>query len=126
MQAGNMALSDDQVEGFRNRLLERQRVLQELQATGESAADVVELDQTSVGRLSRMDALQGQAMSRERQRRRQLESQQITAALRRIETGDYGYCASCGEDIALPRLEHDPAIPLCIDCASARERGRDG
>jgi DnaK suppressor protein len=116
-----MALSDDQVEGFRQRLLERQRMLLDLQATGESAADVVELDQSSVGRLSRMDALQGQAMSRERQRRRQLELQQITAALRRVETGDYGYCISCGEAIALPRLAHDPAVTLCIACASARE-----
>ena len=116
-----MTLSDDEVEGFRLRLLERHEVLRELQAIGESAADVVELDQTSIGRLSRMDALQGQAMSRERQRRRQLEQQQITAALRRIEEGDYGYCVSCGEDIALPRLEHDPSVPLCIACASARE-----
>jgi DnaK suppressor protein len=116
-----MTLSDEQLEGFRQRLLERQRVLQDLQATGDSAAQVVELDQTSVGRLSRMDALQGQAMSRERQRRRQLELQQITAALRRIEAGDYGYCVGCDEAIALPRLEHDPSVPLCIDCASARE-----
>ena len=116
-----MALTDGQVEDFRSRLRERQRVLQELQATGQAAADVVELDQTSVGRLSRMDALQGQAMSQERQRRRQLELQQITAALRRIDAGDYGYCVSCGEEIALRRLEHDPAVPLCIACASARE-----
>ncbi len=121
-----MTLSDEQVEGLRQRLLQRQRVLQELQATGESAAEVVELDQTSIGRLSRMDALQGQARSRERQRRRQLEVQQISAALGRIAAGDYGCCLSCGEDIALPRLEHDPAVPLCIDCASARECGRDG
>ena len=119
-----MTLSDNQVKGFRLRLLERQEMLQALQATGGAAADVVELDQTSVGRLSRMDALQAQAMSRERQRRRQLELQQITAALRRIEAGDYGYCLSCGEDIALPRLEHDPAVPLCIDCASMREGGQ--
>jgi DnaK suppressor protein len=60
-------------------------------------------------------------MSRERQRRRQLELQQISAALRRIAGGDYGYCVSCGEAIALARLEHDPAAALCIDCASARE-----
>jgi len=123
MQAGDMTLSDEQVEDFRQRLLERQRVLQELQATGDSAADVVELDQTSVGRLSRMDALQGQAMSQERQRRRPLEMQQIAAALHRIHGGDYGECNSCGEAIALPRLEHDPSVPLCIDCASALERG---
>ena len=116
-----MSLDDEQLEHFRQQLLERQLLLQDLQATGESAAGVVELDQSSVGRLSRMDALQGQAMSRERQRRRQLELQQITAALHRIDEGDYGDCTSCGEAITLPRLEHDPAVPLCIVCASARE-----
>ena len=116
-----MTFSDAQQDDFRQRLLQRRRALQYLQATGEAAAGVVELDQSSVGRLSRMDALQGQAMSRERQRRRQLELQQIGAALQRIAAGDYGYCVSCGEAIALPRLEHDPAVPLCIACASALE-----
>lgn len=119
-----MTLSDVQLEDFRQRLLQRQCALRDLQATGESAAGVVELDQSSVGRLSRMDALQGQAMSQERQRRRQLELQQIGAALQRIAAGDYGYCVSCGESIALPRLEHDPAVPLCIDCASMLEGGQ--
>ena len=119
-----MTLGEEQLERFRQQLLERQRMLQDLQATGESAAEVVELDQSSVGRLSRMDALQGQAMSRERKRRRQLELQQIMAALHRIEGGDYGECISCGEAIALPRLEHDPAVPLCIDCASMLEYGQ--
>ena len=119
-----MTLGEEQLERFRQQLLERQRMLQDLQATGESAAEVVELDQSSVGRLSRMDALQGQAMSRERQRRRQLELQQIAAALHRIDGGDYGECNSCGEAIALPRLEHDPSVSLCIDCASMLEGGQ--
>ena len=68
-----------------------------------------------------MDALQGQAMSKERGRRRGLELQKITAALQRIESGDYGYCLDCGELIAIKRLELDPAATLCIACASARE-----
>lgn len=122
MQAGNPMVSNAQITDFRQLLLARQQALLDLQATGEAAAGVVELDQSSVGRLSRMDALQEQAMSQERLRRRQLELQQIAAALQRIESGDYGYCVSCGEDIALPRLQHDPSIPLCIDCASAREQ----
>lgn len=119
-----MALSDDQMEGFRNRLLERQRVLQELRATGESAADVVELDQTSVGRLSRMDALQGQAMSQERGRRREIELRRIAAALRRIAQGDFGFCTGCDEPIARKRLDFDPAVAQCIACAEKAEQGR--
>ena len=111
-------MDDKQTEFFRQRLLQQQQELLSLQGTADQASQTVELDQTSVGRLSRMDALQGQAMSRERERRRRIELQKITAALRRIEAGDYGFCISCGEQIALKRLELDPAAPLCIDCAS--------
>lgn len=92
-----------------------------LAQTGEDASSTVELDQTSVGRLSRMDALQDQAMAQERLRRRQLELQKIHSALQRIESGDYGYCVRCEEEIAIKRLEFDPAASLCMDCASRSE-----
>jgi len=118
-------MDEDQIERLRRQLLQQQQALLGLQETADEAARTVELDQTSVGRLSRMDALQGQAMSQERDRRRQIELQKIAAALRRIESGDYGYCLRCEEDIALKRLELDPATPLCIDCASkSDEMGR--
>ena len=107
---------------FRQRLLQLQRELRSLLDTGEDAARVVELDQTSVGRLSRMDALQGQAMSQERARRRQRELQRIAAALRRLEDGEYGDCQDCGEPIDVRRLDMDPAATLCIRCATAREQ----
>ena len=113
----------DQLESFRQRLLQLQAGLSALTDTGDEAAKVVELDQTSVGRLSRMDALQGQAMSRERGRRRVLELQKIAAALRRIDAGDYGYCLACDEPIAPPRLALDAAVTLCIECATGRESG---
>jgi DnaK suppressor protein len=89
--------------------------------TAAGSTEPVELDQSRVGRLSRMDAMQLQAMSRENQRRRELELQRITAALGRIGDGEYGYCLHCGEIIAASRLEADPAAPLCIDCASRLE-----
>jgi DnaK suppressor protein len=115
-------LSESERTQFRQRLLHSQRELRSLLETGEDAARVVELDQTSVGRLSRMDALQGQAMSQERARRRQRELQRIAAALRRLETGEYGDCRDCGEPINVRRLEMDPAAILCIRCATAREQ----
>lgn len=76
----------------------------------------VELDQTSIGRLSRMDALQGQAMQLETERRHGVERQRIEAALERIEDGNFGYYIVCDEDIAIKRLENDPSVPNCIDC----------
>jgi len=111
-------MDEDRIECFRQQLLHQQQALRGLQETADEAARTVELDQTSVGRLSRMDALQGQAMSQERDRRRQLELQKIAAALRRIEAGEYGDCVRCGEEIATRRLDLDPAAPLCIVCAS--------
>jgi len=114
-------MEDKQKQQFRQRLLALQQQLQDLQATGDEASQTVKLDQSSVGRLSRMDALQGQAMSQERGRRRTLELQRIAAALGRLEAGDYGYCVRCDEAIAIPRLELDPAATLCITCASQDE-----
>ena len=77
----------------------------------------VALDQQSVGRLSRMDALQSQAMAQGQSRRREARERVIRAALARIEEGEYGHCTECGEAIAPRRLELDPAVPTCIACA---------
>lgn len=115
-------MTPEQLEHLRQ-LLETQR--EELLASKEAAKDSakpVTLDQTSVGRLSRMDAMQGQAMAIEAQRRREIQLQRIHAALLRIQSGDYGLCAACEEEIAIRRLESDPAATLCIACASRQEQ----
>lgn len=99
------------------RLLARRAEIKSLAASAEEARRPVELDQSRVGRLSRMDALQGQAMALETERRRQVELRRIAAALARLDAGDFGYCLSCGEEISVKRLSLDPTVPLCIDCA---------
>ena len=103
---------------FKKLLTTRQVELEQLAASSLEARVPVELDQQSVGRLSRMDAMQGQAMALETERRRAAEIQRIKAALQRIENGNYGYCVTCEEEIALKRLELAPSIPVCIDCAT--------
>jgi DnaK suppressor protein len=93
----------------------------ELRRSAAATADdrrPVEVDPTTQGRLSRMDALQLQAMALETERRRNVELARIEAALQRIADGEYGCCVSCGEPIAPKRLELDPAVPTCIDCAA--------
>jgi DnaK suppressor protein len=107
---------------FRQLLLHRQQQLRDLIAGSADTTKPVELDQSSVGRLSRMDAMQGQAMSLERERRNQRELTKIAAALRRIDNDEYGTCEACGEEIALPRLEIDPTATQCIDCARRSEQ----
>lgn len=84
-----------------------------LEATKDASA-VVQLDQQSVGRLSRMDALQAQAMAQETERRRSLDLRKIDAALDRIEEGEFGYCAVCGDVIERGRLKLDPAAATCV------------
>ncbi|NHX28386.1 TraR/DksA family transcriptional regulator, partial [Escherichia coli] len=84
---------------------------------GQDGTRTVTLDQQSVGRLSRMDALQQQAMARAQQSRRDSQANRIRAALARIDHGEYGYCTECGDDIALARLTLDPTVPTCIACA---------
>ena len=106
---------------FKSLLLEKKSTLMEEEETGKEAAQIVELDQTSVGRVSRMDAMQGQAMAIAANQRREIELQKIGAALKRIEQEDYGICVECDEEISEPRLKLDPAASLCIDCASKKE-----
>ncbi|WP_292021388.1 TraR/DksA C4-type zinc finger protein [Maritimibacter sp. UBA3975] len=84
---------------------------------GEEAQRTVTLDQQSVGRLSRMDALQGQAMAKATAARRAAQRRRIQAAFERMDEDEYGYCAECGEEIAEARLDLDPAVPTCISCA---------
>ena len=91
--------------------------IKELTTISADSRKTVELDQTTQGRLSRMDALQVQEMALEQERRRGIEVQRIEAALLRIEAGDFGYCTSCSNDIEPKRLANDPAVPLCLACA---------
>ncbi len=104
-------------ETARQRLQALKRELQALSALSEDDRAAVTLDQQAVGRLSRMDAMQRQAMAQAGDRSRARDLQRIDAALRRIEEGEYGYCAECGGQIAEKRLAVDPMASLCIACA---------
>ncbi len=108
-------------EEWRGRLLALRAELESAAESGDEAAAVVELDQTKVGRLSRMDAMQAQAMAKATSQRREAKLVQITAALQRIDDGDFGLCRACEEPINPKRLEFDPTAILCIDCASKEE-----
>jgi len=107
-------------EKAKQKLTARQQELASLSAIAEDSRAAVELDQSKVGRLSRMDAMQQQEMAKASEAHRAQELRKIEAAITRIDTGDYGYCVQCDEPIALKRLEIDPAVALCIDCAGGR------
>ena len=94
--------------------------LAELDAEDRANADTrepVALQQDAVGRLSRIDAMQVQAMALATERRRKADRVRIEAALERIENDEWGWCVTCGEEIAEGRLRHDPSVATCVNCA---------
>ena len=117
---GKSKMKPADTDMYRKRLIELRDEIHHLSEATEEDRKTVELDQTMVGRLSRMDALQNQAMQIETERRRSVELQRIDSALQRIEDGDFGYCVSCGEAIEVKRLEYDPTVPTCVGCASTK------
>jgi len=109
--------SDSLGPAFLPRLLDELRALRDASAETSDDRRPVELDQQSVGRLSRMDALQQQAMAAAQEARRAGRIRALEAAMVRIEAGEFGWCDACGEPIAARRLELEPTVMRCRDCA---------
>jgi DnaK suppressor protein len=110
-------VNEEELEEFRQKLLRQKSELLALEEISREAGETVELDQAKVGRLSRMDAMQAQQMALEEARRRQHQLVKIDGTMQRIESGDFGYCYVCEEEIDLRRLAVDPTNTRCIKCA---------
>ena len=110
--------SDEFVTRQKQRLLDMRQELDEQGVHNKDATSTVELDQTKVGRLSRMDAIQAQEMAKETERRRLAQIKRVDAALKRIEDDEYGYCMVTGKPIDKKRLELDPAAPTAVSPGS--------
>lgn len=102
---------------FRKRIEAELLEIDALLAENASNSAPVALDQQSVGRLARMDAMQVQAMARNAEQRRRGRKQALLYAMRRIDDGEYEFCAECGEEIGERRLDVDPTFHLCVRCA---------
>lgn len=112
-------MSDPEInlEAFKEKLLKLRESLITLGEASQASSKPVLLDQSAVGRLSRMDAMQSQAMSLEVKRRRSLQLERIAGALQRIENDAFGDCLKCEESIPSKRLDFDPTTFLCVSCA---------
>lgn len=108
-----------QTKKLKQILLEKSNELNDLQHVNKDATNAVSLDQTSVGRISRIDAMQQQAMAQAQERQRAAHLVRIERALERIEIEGFGFCCECDEEIALKRLMIDPAATHCIKCAGS-------
>ncbi len=107
---------------YKKLIRQRQQQITNLSARVSIGTEVVELDQTKVGRLSRMDAVQMQQMGLASERRRKNELFALDSALTRIEQDEYGICIECGDGINPKRLQIDLAATLCIRCANVLEK----
>lgn len=113
-------MKQQQLDDFRSILLALRVETEQLIIDSKESQQTVELDQSTVGRLSRMDAMQAQQMAQETARRRQLQIQKIGSALRRMDAGEYGLCLECGDEIKVARLEFDPTSTWCMCDKDAR------
>ena len=57
---------------------------------------------------------------RTRDRERKL-IKKIDESIAKLDSGDYGYCETCGVEIGIRRLEARPTATQCIDCKSLDE-----
>lgn len=111
-------MNEQDEQAFRAQIVSRLVEIATEDSRGQEARNIVTLDQQAVGRLSRMDALQSQAMAKAQQARRISEAAQLRAALDRLDRGDYGACEDCGEDIPLGRLRLDLTARRCVSCTA--------
>jgi DnaK suppressor protein len=113
-------LTPEQVEEFRQILLSEQTSLEELLKRSKEGARPVELSEP-IGRLTRMDAIQQQQMTKASRRTYERKLRQVQAALEMLGKDEYGFCRSCEEPIGYRRLKARPEAPYCLSCQDARE-----
>ncbi len=112
---------DASLESLRLRLLaEQKQTIEAMQQARQSAAPV-ELDQSSIGRVSRIDAIQQQALAQGLLQRLDIRRRKIEAALTRFDSGTYGMCCACQGNIEPERLSADPTVVFCLECAAERQ-----
>ena len=115
-------LTDAQIESLHEALRELRDRLSETLDGQDDAAKPVELDQTKMGRVSRIDAIQQQEMARSAQSAARRRLALVRQALEAIGKDEYGDCRICEEPIAFRRLQARPESPFCVECQGRRER----
>ncbi|MFO7812498.1 MAG: TraR/DksA family transcriptional regulator [Pelovirga sp.] len=115
-----MELSTAELQHFAEKLQQLKIEIEQLLSDSVDSSRPVDLG-LSIGRLSRVDALQQQAMAKANREAHQRRLVLIDAALRTLKSGRFGLCRSCEEPISLKRLEARPETPFCLECQAERE-----
>lgn len=117
MTAVQHALAPEERETIREELLRTLTRLERSLKAANGAARPRDLEQDTVGRLSRIEALQSQGLTHTLAEREKAQLAQVVAALHRLEEGTYGACNACGGPIPVPRLMVFPETLACQACA---------
>lgn len=115
-----MELTETELQRLGDKLLQVKKEIEQLLTDSVESSRPVDLG-LSIGRLSRVDAMQQQAMAKANREGHQRRLVLIDAALRTLKSGHYGLCRSCEEPISLKRLKARPETPFCIECQTERE-----
>ena len=115
-------LSKIELRHFEQQLLDLQSEVLGVAELVDDTSAVVELDPNSIGRLSRMDAMQNQAMAQAGSLRQEEQLRLIESAIERIDVGYYGRCLECDDWVAVARLHANPMTHHCIRCANELEQ----
>ncbi|MBE0541344.1 MAG: TraR/DksA family transcriptional regulator [Verrucomicrobia bacterium] len=109
------------LEHFQKQLEELEAELRDAVEGQADATAPVQVD-SSIGRLSRMDAIQSQQMALGLKARQQQALLRVQNALKVIANGTYGECRRCKGPIGIERLEAQPDAVLCVKCAEHAQR----
>jgi DnaK suppressor protein len=117
---GETYMGPQQKEHFR-RLLEawRRELMEEVDRTVRYMQDEAANFPDANDRATQESEFSLELRTRDRERKL---IRKIDEALTRIETDEYGYCVTCGEEIGIRRLEARPIATQCIDCKERDER----
>ncbi|MEH6813577.1 MAG: TraR/DksA family transcriptional regulator [Motiliproteus sp.] len=110
-----------QLRQVKQLLLQNKQDLDAAIKSAELSSQPVDLDQSKVGRVSRIDAIQQQQLAKANVQTLKTQQLLMDKALLRLEAGEYGECLGCGEGILLKRLLIRPESPYCVDCQAASE-----
>jgi DnaK suppressor protein len=114
-------MDDPTIQQFRERLEVMEAELRQSVEGRSDATAPVQVD-TSIGRLSRMDAMQSQQMALALKARQQQALSRVCNALQAVANGTYGQCRRCKGPIAIERLEAQPDAVICVKCAEQTAR----
>lgn len=117
MTGQQTVLTPQQLEEIREELRRNlARLERSVKTNGNGRAP--DLDQSAVGRLSRIEALQNQGMTQTLKERERLQLEQVLKALERIDAGTFGFCSDCRGPIRFERLLVFPEALNCAACGS--------